>query len=259
MNASENTKKSNVINQIDTDESNTESESDISEHYDIRHTPSMSVDQILDEMPPEIYDVKTIMRKKRNTRTVLENNAVKDFVATAKFFRQAIHNGQLSVDAMDDICTNLQMRVYEKNSIVFRQGDPGDAFYIVLEGLVHVLINPEGGFFKSKNEKFAEEVVQTFEAEKISENDATTGKDGDRENNITKTQAKPFAKVKNNNTKPKVKSGITSAGSNINDVSQKHDTNFQSRRRDWMRRKSQVIIEEEIKSLYGADSLQKTL
>ena len=42
----------------------------------------------------------------------LENNAVKDFVATAKFFRQAIHNGQLSVDAMDDICTNLQMRVY---------------------------------------------------------------------------------------------------------------------------------------------------
>ena len=34
--------------------------------------------------------------------------------------------------------------------IVFKQGDPGDAFYIVLDhgnpGDVHVLVNPEGAF-----------------------------------------------------------------------------------------------------------------
>jgi hypothetical protein len=250
MNAPENTKKIKEINQIDTDESNREGGSDVSEHYNIRHTrSSMSVDQILDEMPPEICDLKKIMKKKRNTRTDLENNAIKDFVATAKFFRQAIHTGQVSIDAMDDICTNLQMRVYDKNSIVFRQGDLGKAFYIVLEGLVHVLINPEGGFSKSEDEKFAEKVVEVFENEAITENNATTVKDGDGKN---KAQAEPMAKVKNNGAKPNLKSGITSANSNIKDVSQKHDTNFQSRRRDWMRRKSQVIIEEEVKSLYGA-------
>ena len=79
-----------IIDEINNHDGN-ESDSDISEHYmDVRQ--SMSVDEVLDEMPPKIFDIKHVMKKKRNQRTIEENNAIKDFVVSVKFFRQAIHN-----------------------------------------------------------------------------------------------------------------------------------------------------------------------
>ena len=74
-----------IIDEINNHDGN-ESDSDISEHYmDVRQ--SMSVDEVLDEMPPKIFDIKHVMKKKRNQRTIEENNAIKDFVVSVKFFR----------------------------------------------------------------------------------------------------------------------------------------------------------------------------
>ena len=92
--------------------------------------------EIIDEMPPAFLDVEDIMKKKRSKRSMEEKRVLKEFVESVKFFRDAIRSGSLSRDTMDDICANMHMKVYEKNSIVFKQGDPGDAFYIVLKGIV---------------------------------------------------------------------------------------------------------------------------
>ena len=99
-----------------------------------------------------------------------EKRAIKEFVESVKFFRDAIRSGSLSRDTMDDICANMHMKVCEKNSIVFKQGDPGDAFYIVLDGIVHVLVNPEGAFAKSDDQIYAEECVKDFEQHQLIEN-----------------------------------------------------------------------------------------
>eukprot|EP00944_MAST-04C_sp_MAST-4C-sp1_P003817 g3817.t1 len=126
--------------------------------------------ELIDEMPPAFMDVKEIMKKTRSKRSAEEKKAIKDFVESVKFFRDAIRAGSLSRDTMDDICANMRMKVCEKNSIVFKQGDPGDAFYIVLDGIVHVLVNPEGAFAKSEDQIYAEECVKDFEQHQLIEN-----------------------------------------------------------------------------------------
>ena len=192
--------------------------------------------ELIDEMPPAFMDVKEIMKKTRSKRSAEEKKAIKDFVESVKFFRDAIRAGSLSRDTMDDICANMRMKVCEKNSIVFKQGDPGDAFYIVLDGIVHVLVNPEGAFAKSEDQIYAEECVKDFEQHQLIENNVDNKqKNVDTKNHVEDAKHSKVTQIKK-----------------AESVSKVHTKEFKSRKRDWMRRKSNVDIEEEVKSLYGA-------
>ena len=92
---------------------------------------------------PERVDLKRIMAKLHSNRTEEEILAIYDFVSGVKFFRQALREGSVSKETIMELCKGVEMRVYEKNRIVFRQGSIGDAFYLVVEGRMHVLIQPK--------------------------------------------------------------------------------------------------------------------
>ncbi len=98
----------------------------------------------LDELdcPQERVNLKRVMQKWYKDRTEEELRTLHEFVGSVKFFRQALQNGTISKQTIEELCKGVEMRVFEKNQVVFRQGSVGDAFYLVIEGNMHVLVKP---------------------------------------------------------------------------------------------------------------------
>ena len=98
----------------------------------------------LDELdcPQERVNLKGVMQKWYKDRTEEELRTLHEFVGSVKFFRKALQNGTISKQTIEELCKGVEMRVFEKNQVVFRQGSVGDAFYLVIEGNMHVLVKP---------------------------------------------------------------------------------------------------------------------
>ena len=98
----------------------------------------------LDELdcPQERVNLKRVMQKWYKDRTEEELRTLHEFVGSVKFFRRALQNGTISKQTIEELCKGVEMRVFEKNQVVFRQGSVGDAFYLVIEGNMHVLVKP---------------------------------------------------------------------------------------------------------------------
>ncbi len=181
----------------------------------------------LDELdcPRERVNLKRVMQKWYKDRTEEELRTLHEFVGSVKFFRQALQNGTISKQTIEELCKGVEMRVFEKNQVVFRQGSVGDAFYLVIEGNMHVLVKPH---HSSETEEDAA---------------LTTGEGGD----------KPGAKDK----KPAVDSAAETTEPSTNDegderkVGKHGEKDFEARKRAWLRRRSQVNVEEDIRSLAG--------
>jgi CRP-like cAMP-binding protein len=67
-----------------------------------------------------------------------EDDAVSLLARTAVF-------GQLSDHTLRQLAAACSLRSFRKGQIIFQQGDPGDALYVVAKGRVKVLTSsPEG-------------------------------------------------------------------------------------------------------------------
>ncbi|MBI2265440.1 MAG: mechanosensitive ion channel family protein [Armatimonadetes bacterium] len=75
-------------------------------------------------------------RSEEGTPDLLGDGAV---LGTIDFFKP------LTAEAMASLAQRLRHDLYPRGDIVFRQGDPGDRFYVVKSGLVEVAIRNDGG------------------------------------------------------------------------------------------------------------------
>ena len=85
---------------------------------------------VLEELnAKERVDLKRVMRRRYSARSEEESKLLFDFVSSVKFFRQALAAGTVSKETVVELCKEIEMRVYNKDQIIFKQGDVGDSFF----------------------------------------------------------------------------------------------------------------------------------
>ena len=78
---------------------------------------------------------RRILRKKPSTRTKREVYELSQFVQNLKFFRGMV------TSFTRELCTVIDLSAMSANSIVFREGEIGELFYIILTGSVDIKVN----------------------------------------------------------------------------------------------------------------------
>ena len=204
---------------------------------------------VLEELDSkERVDLKRVMRRRYSARTEEEAKLLFDFVCSVKFFRQALAAGTVSKETVVELCKDIEMRVYNKDQIIFKEGDVGDSFFLVLEGRCHVLLDPAHVEKEEENDEDAkthEEAVAAVEevVDDRVQNKLQAAVDDVFDTSTTATGSDDV--VSDGNTK----NGTIE--SKIAKVSKVGDKEFEHKKREWMRRKSQVVVEETVPSLLG--------
>lgn len=67
-----------------------------------------------------------------------------DLTKTAQFFHKARILKMLDIDIQHRILQSADKIIYEDNTVLVKEGDPGDAMYIIIEGTALVTIDAMG-------------------------------------------------------------------------------------------------------------------
>lgn len=204
---------------------------------------------VLEELnAKERVDLKRVMRRRYSARSEEESKLLFDFVSSVKFFRQALAAGTVSKETVVELCKEIEMRVYNKDQIIFKQGEVGDSFFLVLEGMCHVLLDPahvkeeEGSREDANIHAEAVAAVQEVVDDRV-QNKLQAAVDDVFDPSITGTRSEDV--VSDGNTKD------STIESKIDKVSKVGEKEFEDKKREWMRRKKQVVVEETVPSLLG--------
>jgi len=91
--------------------------------------------------------VISILRKKPEERTDNELLHIEPFVSNIQFFKENkdyFQGSQSEEESIEQqfkfICQRMRFQFYQKGDVIFRYGDPGLLFYIILKGKVSVLM-----------------------------------------------------------------------------------------------------------------------
>jgi CRP-like cAMP-binding protein len=118
----------------------------------------LGIGQILEEQEAQLNELESILKIFCcNFRTPVDVVQITTYLKKMSGFIEIIKRGQnQEEDAFNDLLTEisyfLMCEQYERNSILFRYGDLGDKFYIILKGSVKVLIPKERRIKTSESE-----------------------------------------------------------------------------------------------------------
>jgi len=76
----------------------------------------------------------TVLQKPKHKRTVKDGNVIVDFMKTLKFFEN-----MQDPQVLRSISSKIDLQSYEKDSVIFNEGDPGEHFFMILDGEVSIV------------------------------------------------------------------------------------------------------------------------
>ena len=125
-------------------------------------------------------EVLELLDKPPSDRTESDIDQIVRYCLDIPFFARGVRYSQFSKEVLRSICRELLVEDFDKNTIVFRQGDVGDKFYVVYEGECSVLID------EHDSDEMSQETAELAKAQTPIPPDPT--KDGEREGQNTPTQ-----------------------------------------------------------------------
>jgi CRP-like cAMP-binding protein len=108
--------------------------------------------------------VRLVLAKNGNQRSYDDLLLLKAKISKMDFMKSVF--ASLHPRQIDELCRCMNLEIFEDNTYVFHQGDPGDKFYVVLSGAVDILLKQRTGTFVTnedgvKVEGYTEKVVHT--------------------------------------------------------------------------------------------------
>ena len=97
-------------------------------------------------LAPRQKELATILAKSSSKRTQAETEKLIPIIQKIQFFKER----EISNEHYVNIAESLSYEYYPAEQIVFYQGDPGDKFYIIIEGEVSIKIFNRGYDVKKK-------------------------------------------------------------------------------------------------------------
>lgn len=101
-------------------------------------------------MDSKLSSLKTILSKDKSDRDNADLRAISSLIANVKFFESLKH----FKSTFKEVCINLTYEFFEKGRYIFREGEYGDKFFILIQGEAGVLIT-----IKEKGENIIKEVL----------------------------------------------------------------------------------------------------
>eukprot|EP00347_Sterkiella_histriomuscorum_P015778 403355716 len=86
---------------------------------------------------PQLLMIIQILKKNPEQRTEKDLNTLAPMLKEIRFFKE---RGEIETHHLIDLCQALRYEFCEAGKFVFKQGDYGDCFYVILRGRVSVLI-----------------------------------------------------------------------------------------------------------------------
>ncbi|OMJ96007.1 hypothetical protein SteCoe_382 [Stentor coeruleus] len=101
-------------------------------------------------MDSKLSILKAILSKDKTDRDATDLRAISSLIANVKFFESLKH----FKSTFKEVCINLTYEFFEKSKYIFREGEYGDKFFILIQGEAGVLIT-----IKEKGENIIKEVL----------------------------------------------------------------------------------------------------
>ena len=112
--------------------------------------------------------VRAVLAKQGDSRSYDDLLVLKSRISKMDFMKSVFSS--LHPRQIDELCKSMNLEIFEENEYVFRQGDVGDKFYVVLTGMCDVLLkqrtgsiieDPETG---ESTEEFVDSVIFTCQS-----------------------------------------------------------------------------------------------
>lgn len=84
-----------------------------------------------DQQEAEMAELRYILQMKPELRSEEQCQLVCNFMIKGKFLKRVKNN-----EDFRELARYIYLKKFQENTIVFNEGDEGDAFYIILEGKV---------------------------------------------------------------------------------------------------------------------------
>ena len=86
-----------------------------------------------DQHEAEMAELRYILQMKPELRSEEQCQIVCDFMIKGKFLKRVKNN-----EDFRELARYIYLKKFQENTIVFNEGDDGNAFYIILEGKVNL-------------------------------------------------------------------------------------------------------------------------
>ena len=101
------------------------------------------MDEIVDdegELNYQIQDLKNVLTKQPENRSKEDLNMLLPFIQDIEFFKEQVENQDQELLAKTHlyICQNMRYKMHKQGETVFKHGNRGNLFYIILKGKVSV-------------------------------------------------------------------------------------------------------------------------
>jgi CRP-like cAMP-binding protein len=85
-------------------------------------------------------EIIEIMQKKPHLRTPAELKKLLPFVMKIDFFKMGTSNEQMDIEDYQLIAENMKFKHFDQGETIFKNGDFGNEFFIILKREVKVLV-----------------------------------------------------------------------------------------------------------------------